>query len=240
MIRRGLIALLLLAAGSLPAAAWTPETRVQMADRAIQLMPRSLRIALEHHRRDLLRGLLEPHTREDGAEHRAPWDGGGTLDATIENRARALVRSVENAASFDEIAERFGILAHYVLDAGFPPGSGADGAGRYPHFAGYCAEKSEKFPLVFYGHEAPALDRHDFRAYAVEMLERSRDEDRQLARAYAAAGDPPDPAHFDDRSVPFAVGSLSYSRAVTDVTRVWIAAWRLSNGDTGRTPYTED
>ena len=239
MIRKGLIALLLLAAGCLPAAAWAPETRVQMADKAIQMMPRSLRMALESHRRDLLRGMLEPLTREVGMEGRPPWDG-GSLDATIENRARALVRSVERSADFDEIAERFGILAHYVLDAGFPPSSSDEGAVRYPHFAGFCRQKQEKFPLVFYGHDAPALARNDFKAYALEMLERARDEDRQLARAYAAAGDPPDPGHFDDRSVPFAVGSLSYSRAVTDLTRVWIAAWRLSNGDTGRTPYLDD
>ena len=64
-------------------------------------------------------------------------------------------------------------------------------------------------------------------------------EDRELARAYAAAGDPPAAAAFDDRSIPFAVGSLSYSRAVNDIVRAWLTAWRMAGGDTGRTPYAK-
>jgi hypothetical protein len=68
---------------------------------------------------------------------------------------------------------------------------------------------------------------------------RARDEDRELARAYSLAGDPPSPAAFDDRSIPFAVGSLAYSHTVTDIVRAWLAAWRLGGGDVGRTPYLE-
>ena len=44
-------------------------------------MPPSLRIALEAHRADLLRGLLTPLT-EDGPDRRAPW-AGGTLDQAL-------------------------------------------------------------------------------------------------------------------------------------------------------------
>ena len=58
-------------------------------------------------------------------------------------------------------------------------------------------------------------------------------------RAYAAAGDPPHPSAFDDRSVPFAIASLSYSHAITDVARAWLAAWSQAGGDVGRTPYLE-
>ena len=67
----------------------------------------------------------------------------------------------------------------------------------------------------------------------------ARAEDTELARAYAAAGNPPAAAAFDDRSVPFAVASLSYSRTVTRVVRVWIRAWRDASGDVSRTPYLE-
>jgi hypothetical protein len=91
--------------------------------------------------------------------------------------------------------------------------------------------------VVFYGHDSAELASGDFRAYALSVMKRARGEDRQLARAYAAAGDPPNPAAFDDRSVPFAVGSLSYSRTFTDIVRVWLAAWEHASGDMGRTPY---
>jgi len=228
------IAALLLAAG--PARAWAPETRIRIADEAVRLMPKSLRLALERYREPLLRGLLEPQLHEESAEHRPPWLD-GTLDAEIERRAAALIDSVQSAAPFREIASNFGRLAHFVMDAGFPPGVTADGAGHYRDFARLCEERLPKFPLVFYGHDDEHLAEGDFRGFALAVLERAREEDRLLARAYAAAGDPPDPAAFDDRSVPFAVASLGYSRTVTDVARVWFAAWRDAYGDTGRTPY---
>jgi len=92
---------------------------------------------------------------------------------------------------------------------------------------------------VFYGHDGAPVDGDGFRAFALSAMERAREEDRDLARAYVAAGDPPSPAAFDDRSIPFAVGALAYSHGVTDVVRAWLAAWRLGGGDVGRTPYLE-
>ncbi len=70
--------MLFLAFGT-PALAWAPETRVRQIDEAVRLLPASLRLALESHRRALLRGVLEPMKQEDHADHRAPWsDEGGT------------------------------------------------------------------------------------------------------------------------------------------------------------------
>jgi hypothetical protein len=68
-------------------------------------------------------------------------------------------------------------------------------------------------------------------------LERARTEDANLARAYAEAPSWTDAASFDDRSVPFAVASLSYSRTVTDIVQAWFAAWRDCHGDLAGTPY---
>jgi hypothetical protein len=150
------------------------------------------------------------------------------------------VEAVETRKPFAEVCRRFGELAHFVADAAFPPGAGGQsGIERYEHFASFAESRREKFPLVFYGHGDPDLDRGDFRAFTLGVLQRSRGEDGELARAYAAAGDPPNPAAFDDRSVPFAVASLSYSRCVTDIVRVWLAAWKRAHGDLGRTPYLE-
>ena len=221
---------------ALPAFAWAPETRVAMADEAVRLMPASLRIALEGHRADLLRGLLTPLTA-DGLDRRAPW-AGGTLDQALDEEARALVAMLQKPTDFAILAEEFGALAHYVFEAGFPPGvSRKDGATRYAHFAQFCENRRPRFPLVFYGHESDSLSRGDYRAFALEILERGANDDRQLARAYAAAGEPPNPAAFDDRSIPFAVGSLAYSRSVGDLVRIWLALWDAAGGDINRTPY---
>ena len=236
--RLPLLLALLIVTGPLPAAAWAPETRVGAADEAIRMMPASLRLALERYRDPLLRGMLEPQLQEDAPEHHPPWVA-GTLDAEIEARAQALIRSVEQASSFNEIASAFGALAHFTMDAGFPPGMSADGGARYTHFAEFCESRRSRFPLVFYGHEDEDLERGDFRAFATAVMARSLAEDRELARVYGVAGDRPDPEIFDDRSVPFAVGSLAYSRMVTDVVRVWLTAWREAQGDISRTPYLQ-
>ena len=140
----------------------------------------------------------------------------------------------------ETLSERFGRLGHFILDAAFPPGVGVEGAdAHYAHFAEFCESRRPKFRLVFYGHDGEPLAEGGFRDYALAVMGRARDEDRDLTRVYAVAGDPPAPSAFDDRSIPFAVGALAYSHAVTDVVRAWLAAWRLGGGDLGRTPYLE-
>jgi hypothetical protein len=220
-----------------PAAAWSPESRARMTDEAVRFMPASLRLALETHRESLLRGSLAPMIEEDDPEHAPPWSG-GSLDRRIELEANGLIELLSRQASFSEVAERFGRVAHYVLDAGFPPGVSLDGAAKhYSHFSGFCESRRERFPLVFYGHEDTDLDRGDFHAFALKVMRSAGGDDRTLAEAYAAAGEPPNPAAFDDRSIPFAIGSLSYSRSINNVVRVWLAIWRQAGGDLGRTPY---
>jgi hypothetical protein len=221
-----------------PVLAWTPETRVRMADEAIKFMPHSLRLALEKERRSVMRGVLEPMVQEDAPEHQAPWLD-GTLDQQLESEAKALIAALGRQTPFDQISERFGRLGHFVMDAAFPPGVGEDGGGRYADFAAYCELKLDKFPLVFYGHDDEALAGGEFGRFALRVMENARAEDGELSRAYARAGDTPGFEAFDDRSIPFAVGSLSYSHCVTDIVRSWLAVWRLAGGDMGRTPYLE-
>ena len=238
-MRTGALALVLALAAASPAHAWTGKVRVQMVDEAVRLMPASLRLALEHHRDPLLRGALEPMLKEDGPAHRPSW-GGGTLEREIPARAADLRAAVEAGRRFEEIARAFGALAHAVQDAGFPPGAAESDPGtRYAHFAAFVESRRPKFPLVFEGHDDPDLERGDVAGWTARVLARSREADRTLARAYAAAGTPPHPSAFDDRSIPFAVASLASSRTVTAIARAWLAAWRETGGDVGRTPYLE-
>ena len=231
------LVVLLLAVTAAPAFAWTAATRVVMVDDAIKLMPPSLRKVLEKRRIDVLRGMLEPLTQEDTPAHRPPWDD-GTIEASVDGAARDLVSGTTTRVSFHDVARRFGVLAHFVADAGFPPGAaGAAGSAHYAHFAALCEERRPKFPFVFYGHDNEALAKADFKAFTQLVLARARAEDANLVRAYAAAASPGDAAAFDDRSVPFALASLSYSHTVTDIVQAWLAAWRECHGDLEGTPY---
>jgi hypothetical protein len=200
-------------------------------------MPASLRTAFEGHREELLRGMLAPMVQEDAAEHRPPWNG-GSLDESVERETHELLDTLGEPLPFGEIARRFGSLAHYVADAGFPPGAGREGgAGRYTHFAWFCEDRRGRFPVVFYGHDDATLTEGDWRRFALLLMNRASKDDDRLARVYAVAGDPPDPAAFDDRSIPFAVGSLAYSWSITNIVRIWLSIWQRADGDMGRIPY---
>jgi len=237
--RRRLIFVLSLGVCLSPAVAWEAPTRVAMVDEAARLMPLSLRKALESNRTALRRGMLTPMLDEDGAEHRPQWSTAGTLGQSIEQEIAALGDLLDRPkASFSTIAESFGRLAHYVADSGFPPGmSRGDGAERYKHFAWFCEDRRTRFPLVFYGHDDAELKQGSWNAFGLREMSRAADNDRELARHYAAAGDPPDPSAFDDRSVPFAVGSIAYSRTTTSIARVWLAVWQRASGDMKSLPY---
>jgi len=209
-------------------------------DESIRFMPPSLRLALERYREDVRRGMLEPLTAEDAAEHRPPWDD-GKLDREIAARMDAVVRAANKPKAFRELAQSLGALAHFVSDAGFPPAAtGRDSKGRYQDFGKFCQSRVGRFRLVFYGHDDPFLAADDAHGFSLSILDEAKASDAELARAYAAAGIPPDPAAFDDRSVPFAVGALSYSKTVSYVVRAWLAAWGRAQGDLARTPYLKD
>jgi hypothetical protein len=210
-----------------------------MVDDATKLMPRSLRTLLIRHRESLARAALLPLAEEGTAPHLPPWQD-GALPAEVASASRAVTASVDGQRPFEEVAARFGTLSHFVADAGFPPLAGAVGdESRYRHFSSLVSDRLDKIPLVFYGHGDPLLAHGDPAGFAVAVLDQAREEDAELRRAYDAAGPDPDPSAFDDRSVPFALGSLAYSRTVTRIAQAWIDAWQRANGDLGRTPYLD-
>lgn len=234
-VRATVLALLVFLGGITPALSWTAKTRIQMVDDAVKLMPRSLRTLLGTHRQALLRGALSPMATEGGPDH-AP----AALPGRAVEMSDRLVEAVDGLEPFAEIAGRFGALAHVVADAGFPPlAAGESGAGHYDHFAGFVEDRLQRFPLVFYGHGNFREQPLDRQAYIRQVLARGVENDRRIVPIYDKAGDPPSPAFFDDRSVPFAVGSLSYSRSVNDIVRIWLDAWNRAHGDLGRTPYLQ-
>lgn len=231
--------LIVLATLASPALAWTARTRITMTQQALVLMPRSLRTALKAHSQAMLRGLLEPLQEEDKATHR-PRTAGGTLEQSIMAASRELRDVLDRPASFDEVAEAFGRLAHFTLDASFPPGATARDDTvdrRYDHFAALCEERLLKFPLVYYDDQDLAGGPGELENYIEGIVARAGENDTVLADAYARAGNPLRATAFDDRSIPFAIASLSYSHSINDLARVWLAVWQEAAGDMSHTPF---
>ena len=227
------------------ASAWTASTDSRVVRQAVRLMPMSLRGILEGHVEELELGVREAAAAEDEASpaHRQDPNQQGLCAATrIETLASEAVAMIDGHRPFAEVARQLGVMAHFVGDLNNPlQVSSADA--REPiyarDYAEYVETNLERFPLVFYGWRDPALEPAGpgVRGFALQIADRSRRYYGHIGHAYAPDNPVPLASRFDVRSLPFGIGSLSYSHAVTDTARLWLDVWRRAHGDMGGTPY---
>jgi hypothetical protein len=227
-----------------PVHAWTPPAQARLVSEAVRMMPKSLRSLMKVHERHLLRGMQSPGSPEDRPEHwQHPDRDYGTAAERAERDARRLIAAVDSHESFDEVIRRFGALAHWVADVNDP----LHAADRDPALALYYAdyqryveEQIPRFRLVFGGYRSDMLTADGPGAYLLASATRSREYATAVRRSYGPDGSRLSAEAFDERSLAFGVGSLSYSHAVTDITRIWIWAWEVCNGDVDGTPFPLD
>ena len=140
---------------AVPARAWTPKTHQTIAWEAARLAPPDLARQLMKRRAAYLAGVIEPFDDSDASRHRKDPDGGGSLDAALEDAVAQAVAAIRAHHSFDDIAFRMGVAAHFMADANNPLASSqADPeAGRYfVDFLRYAETAEPRFPLVFTQH----------------------------------------------------------------------------------------
>jgi hypothetical protein len=246
-------AVLLLGAGppgAGDARAWTRATDERVVREALRLMPRSMRSVLAPHLDSLVAG-----TREAASEEPAPIHGFNpsqkppSAASRLEDLVPRAVAAIDQHKPFAEVARLLGRIAHYAGDLNNPLQVSADDPDE-PRYAAlytlYVENNLPKYPLVFYGCDDPALDaartaREGLREFAETTARRSRASYAPIRAAYATEGPRarvPQARKFDERSLPFGVGSLSWSRTVTDTARLWRHVWKHAGGDQAGTPYT--
>jgi hypothetical protein len=220
------------AAAPTPARAWTPKTQQTIAWEAARLAPPDLARQLLKHRAAYLAGTLQPFDDTDPARHRKSADGAGTLDRAVADAVAQAVDAIRAHRPFEEIVFRLGIAAHYTADANNPLAASTDDpeSGRYfLDFLRYAETAEPRFPLVFYGLR-PGLD-HDAAGIApliAAALARGRALYPKIGLEYRQIDFASGIGAFDDRSTAFAVASVAWSHAVTDVALalryIWIRA----------------
>jgi len=214
-----------------PVAAWTPTTQVVIAREAARLSPPDLARQIEKHKRAFEEGVGAPFADTDSSRHMKNPDGSGQLDRVLEAEAGAAIQAIREHKPFEEIVRRLGVVAHYVADANNPlAASGADAEERryFVDYLRYAESAEPRFPLVFYGLQ-PALDRaRDLSPLIDAALARGRELYPAVGGEYRRIDFGSGLDRFDDRSTAFAVASVSFSHAVTDVTLalryIWLAA----------------
>ena len=219
------------------ASSWTPRVRERMVVDALKVAPPALvRIILKHP--DSFRaGLSDAAGTEGTAEHRETGTEPGAAVA-LDTVIKRAVGAIDNHHPMTDVAYFMGVLAHIAADLSdplktAPAGEQAPFAADFPS---YVERNIHRFPAVFYGWNADAAaSAVDAGAAARSAAAVSRPYFAHLERAYAATGG--SSASFDVRSVPFGVGSVCYSRAVTEIARSWLSVWMRAHGDLTGTPW---
>jgi hypothetical protein len=208
----------------IPAAAWTPAADARIAKKGADLAPPDLRMLIERFDADYRRGLERARTEENGT-HREQ-----RLRERLERETVSIAAAIRKGDAMPVIVERLGVLAHLVADANNPFHVRADDtrlAASQDDYERYFERRMPKFPTVFYG-----LDRN-FRlpAYLDKTFARSRKFYPLVGEEYFRTGKRRTSAEFDDRSTAFAIASISYSRAVTDLVNLYYFIWKEAGGD---------
>jgi hypothetical protein len=233
-------ALLLIGFGSSPAGAWTDATRRRMVDDAIRITPPALATVLERYRADLMHGMTDPLRGEAGEEHREhPAGNYGSAADRIALHSKQAVTIIGQPHRLRLAVYALGTAAHYVADVDFPlncsPGPVGDPI-FYANYEKYAEKMMPHFPVVLDRKPSPELSKNHLEAFGKAAALRSSQFVAPIQSAYTLDGKPRSAAHFDEKSIPFGVASLSYSQSVNDIARLWTHLWRSAGGDLGGQP----
>jgi hypothetical protein len=229
-----------LLAASEPAFAWPTSLMQRLARDARRLLPNTLNGLLAEREdkvfeaalrfppalsqalaADLIRGSLRAETVQQLQSHLQ-----GFSDSMREKRVSEAL--VQLGASFRVPAD----LADPVLSAGhagYPPGVVRE-------YYAFVEANLGKIPVVLEDRAALQLKGAELPRYWQSVLERSRAQSHVIRQELFQRGRVVDHRTLDYRNPAFAVGSISYSRAVNAIAATWLALWRDANGDTTRMP----
>jgi hypothetical protein len=218
--RRAAVLAALLAAAPAPALGWTAKTRSTVALEGARLAPPDLARQIEKHRAVFLEVAQSPL---------APG-GDRQLAAEVE----AAVAAIQEHRPFAEIVARLGGIAARVAEANDPltaAGGDPDAARYAADYARYVESAEARFPLVFYGLRPQlAAARPDLAGFAAASRSRAGALSASIGLEYRRIGYASGLGRFDDRSTAFAVGSLCFSHAVTDLVSVYRSVWLRAGG----------
>ena len=221
--------LALLAPGSLRA--WKPDTQRAIALDAAALAPPDLARLIQKHRKEYLRGTVEPLADTSGVRHMKNPDGSGELDQAVTGEMTAAIDLIRRHRPFAEVVARLGRVSHFIADANLPlntANSDTYEARYFRDFLDYADSARPRFAVVFYGLGPEWKSPRDLQAWTRATFARGRKLYPAIGEEYRRIGVVDGSRLFDDRSTAFAVAALSYSHAVSDVARalryVWLAA----------------
>ncbi len=214
-----------------PAFAWTRATDERIASKATQLAPPDLRLLIDKYPAEFQRGIDDAR-RADAQELHVYFLNRkhGQLPNRIQREVRTSVSSMRERRPVSSFVESLGRVAHLVADANNPfKASDADPrmSASQSDFESYLDRRQKAIPTIFYGLSEP----FHLQTFVAGSVTRSAGYYPLLRDEYFRNGRRRTSAEFDDRSTAFAVASLSYSHAVTDLVNIYYHIWKEAGGD---------
>jgi hypothetical protein len=160
-------------------------------------------------------------------------DGSGSLDGVIASEISSTIRAIEAHRPFAEVMQRLGRVSHYVADLNLPLNTAnvdRDERRYFRDFLDYVETARPRFAVVFYGVGSEWRNGGDVDLWTRRTLARGRKLYPSIGDEYRRIGMAPGNVAFDDRSTAFAVASLSYSHALSDVSRAFRYIWLTAGG----------
>jgi hypothetical protein len=236
--RRSAALLVLFLVSSASADAWPHELTRAIARDALRLLPESLARLLYDREEEIAAEwtrLPTPLQSALTADLMAGSLGDETMRA-LDARAEDVLRLFAERRVSEGLL-RLGALARFPVDFSDPILTvGPEGypAGVAREYYAFITVNLEKIPVTLTRAEALELRIQDLGAYWNGVIIESRRQSVVLRKEMVRGERIVDHRLIDYRSPVFAVGSLSYSRAVTAVAATWLAIWRRAGGDLTR------
>ncbi|PYT08991.1 MAG: hypothetical protein DMF49_03515 [Acidobacteria bacterium] len=218
-----------------------------MADDAVRISSPAFARLLYRHLDEYHRGVAEEADSQIEAGRDLSTGPHGRRREAAEQLSKLVSQTIEGLSNHEpmrEICYRAGRICRLVADLNHPIHTGSTpgeaelrSAVYYDDFARYAEGVAARAPLVFYGWRDDLRTVKDVAPFALEIASRSERDAEGLYRAYHSRGAKVTSSDFDDRSIPFAVASLSYSRTVSDTANLWLLVWSRVGGDLRGTPY---
>jgi len=224
-----------------PAAGWTPQTRVQMADYALRVTPPHLVGQIERHQKRFHEGILaaaksDPTVDSQGMPIPVEID----LDRLIETEVEQAIRAIVDHQPFSQIVYQLGVVAYWVASVNNPllsTEAGKPGPPYWQDYFQYLQDASHRFSVLYYGHDRQFDTPAALAALLAQSQSRSLAMAPWVAEEYRRVGSIDGAELFDDRSTAFGVGALAFSHGVSDIAGVLRYIWLRAGGvDSRRLP----